>query len=71
MTTIALDLELIPDSTTADVSHVRGSLSVQGSPRREFVGWAELLALLEASLIVSANGDRQAGSASTHTEHDR
>jgi hypothetical protein len=47
---IELDLIRESDSSESSVVRVSGSCTVDGNEQRQFVGWAELFALLEKSV---------------------
>jgi hypothetical protein len=47
---IELDLIRESDSSESSVVRVSGSCTVDGHEQRQFVGWAELFALLEKSV---------------------
>jgi hypothetical protein len=47
---IELDLIRENDSSESSVVRVSGSCTVDGREQRQFVGWAELFALLEKSV---------------------
>ena len=45
-----IELDLSRDRAQGDSSPVAGSISVDGCPSSKFVGWVELLALMEQAL---------------------
>ena len=61
MARIELDLSRDTSSLESSIVRVVGSCAVEGGQTQTFVGWAELLALLENSLVDTDSNGNESG----------